>query len=227
MPGVREALETARSRQFVTRENSLLNLTYDLCGFKVRTMTVSDYVLLERSQSPFILRREPDMEALAKFLWILSPRFYQWNGERWFSFLHSVAAFFHGRKVARKFGKNIPESSELVVVAAFDYIDTMFFDSPASLAKGQESCLSYLTGWFDAMQSEYHFTSEQVWQMGLPELFQRLKAMQRRYNPSMPSFNKLQDSVTLFVIRGLRSKEFTLEDLKAGRVKVPIQFCRN
>lgn len=226
IPGLAEALVQAKSNQLVTRENSLLNLSYDLCGIKVRTMTIRDYVLLDRFGSPFISRSEPSMDDLALFLWVLSPQFDKWVNRKWFAFLRPVAAFFYGRKVRKAFGKNIPDTSEAVVVKCFEYIDIMFYDSPPAMVNGQESCLSYLTGWFDALQSEYHFSSEQVWAMGLPELFQRLNAIRQRNNPSVPSFNKGTDSIKLFVLRGLRSKEFTMEDLKAGKVKIP-SFSNN
>lgn len=115
----------------------------------------------------------------------------------------------------------MPESTEPVAVKCFEYIDTMFYDSPPALAGGHESCLSYLTGWFDAIQSEYNFSSEIVWSMGLPELFQRLNAIRQRNNPQVPQFNKGTDEVKLFILRGLRSKEFSMDDLKSGRVKIP------
>ena len=228
IPGLTEALAAAKSKQLVTRENSLLNLTYDICGFKVRTMTVLDYVLLERIGSPFVSRSEPTLDELAMFLWILSPQFPKWNRRKWLAFLQPVAAFIHGRKVRAMFGKNIPTTSEAAVEAAFGYIGAMFYDSPPGLAGGRESCLSYLTSWFDSIQHEYPaFTSEKVWEMGLPELFQRLNAIRLRNNPSVPSFNKGTDAVKLFILRGLRSKEFTIQDLAQGRVKMPESFSPN
>lgn len=225
IPGLNESLAIARHKQFITRENSLLNLPYDICGIKVRTMTILDYILLERSHSPFISRQEPTLEEIAFFLWALSPEFISYTGRTgwrgWLYFLEPVEAFFHGRKVKRMFGLNMPASSEPAVVKSFEYIDTMFYDSPPALASGQESCLGYLTGWFDAMQSEYHFSSEQVWSMGLPELFQRLNAIRQRNNPNVPQFNKDTDDVKLFILRGLRSKEFTIDDLSSGKVRLP------
>ncbi len=211
----------AKHKQFITRENSLLGLTYDLCGMTVRTMTIQDYVLLDRHACPFIHRVEPTAKDLALFLWILSPQFERWCNRRWFAFLQPVAAFLHGWKVRRRFCKNIPESSEPIVLKCFEYIETMFFDSPPALRGGGESCTSYLTGWFDSLQSEYKYTDEQVWSKGLPELFQRLNAIRQRLNPSVPNFNKNTDDVKAFVLRGLRSKEFTMDDLAEGRVKFP------
>lgn len=211
----------AKQKQFRTREDSLLGLTYDLCGMKVRTMTIRDYVLLDRMESPFIHRIEPNEKDLALFLWLLSPQFKKWCNRKWFSFLQPVAAFLHGRKVKRKFCRNIPESSEPIVLKCFEYIETMFFDSPPSLRGGGESCTSYLTGWFDSLQSEYKYTDVEIWSKGLPELFQRLNAIRQRNNPNVPSFNKQTDNVKAFVLLGLRRKEFTMEDLAQGRVKFP------
>lgn len=225
IPGLNEAIADAKRKQSTRRENALLNLTYNLHGFTVRTMTVRDYVLLDRANSPFISRREPDEYALAMFLWQLSPQFGSWVKRDKFPFYAQFLAFLHGRKVKKKFCRNIPESSEPVVISIFEYIDEMFMDSPPTLASGQESCLSYLTYWFDSLQSEYHFSNEQIWDMGLPELFQRLSAIRQRRFPQVPQFNKNTDAVRLWVLRGLRSKEFTLEDLSKGRVKMP--FSRN
>ena len=225
MPGVAEALLKAQSSQFTTRENSLLDLTYDLCGVKVRTMTIRDYVLLDKIGSPFLYRKEPSVDELGLFLWMLSPQFIKWvdgKGWRgWMPMLQPLAALFYGSKVRRMFGENPPVTTEPLVVECFKYIDTMFLDSPPSVANGSESCLSYLTGWFDSLQSEYRFTKDEVWTTGLPELFQRLNAIRQRRNPGVPAFNRKTDSVKAFVIRGLRNKEFTLDDLKAGKVVIP------
>ena len=227
IPGLAEAMAVAKGNQLVTRENSLLNLTYDIFGFKVRTMTVRDYVLLERFRSPFISRVEPTLDDLSFFLWALSPQFNKWLGRKWLGWLQPVAALFYGCKVRKAFGSKLPDTSEPAVVKCFEYIDTMFYDSPPALTKGGESCLCYLTGWFDAIQSEYHFPSEQVWAMGLPELFQRLNAIRQRRNPSAPTFNKGTDQVKIFILSGLRSKEFTMEDLAKGKVKIPVTFLSN
>lgn len=185
-------------------------------------MTVRDYVLLDRIGSPFVSRIEPTLADLAIFLWVLSPRFYFP-----FGIFRSLAAFLHGRKVRKAYGKDIPSTSEAIVIAAFDYVRTMFYDAPPAMSGGRESCISYLTGWFDAIQSEYYFTSDEVWNMGLPELFQRLAAIRQRNNPSIPTFNKDTDAVLVFIIRGLRSKQFSMDDLANNRVKLPDNLSYN
>jgi hypothetical protein len=226
VPGLMAALNQAREEQFLTRENSLLGLTYDLCGMTLRTMTVRDYVLLERFKSPFTNRLCPTDKDLALFLWVLSPQFQKWCDRKFFGWLQPVAAFLHGWKVKRRYCRNMPESSEPIAVKCFEYIDTMFFDAPPAMRGGGVSCLSYLTGWFDALQSEYTMSNDDVWNMGLPELFQRLNAIRQRKNPEVPSFNKGTDNVQLWLITGLREKQFTEAELRAGKVKIP-DFKRN
>lgn len=227
IPGIMAAMATAQAEQFRTRENSLLGLTYDVCGMTLRTMTVRDYVLLERFKSPFTNRLCPTDKDLALFLWVLSPQFPRWCNRKLFAFLQPAAAFLHGRKVLRKYCRNMPESSEPIAVKCFEYIETMFFDAPPAMRGGGVSCLSYLTGWFDSLQSEYHCSNEDVWNMGLPELFQRLNAIRQRKHPEVPTFNKSTDNIQLWLIRGLREKQFTEADLRAGKVKIPDNFNRN
>jgi hypothetical protein len=97
---------------------------------------------------------------------------------------------------------------------AFAYVDKIFLDRPAGIAKeGTSSGLLYLTSWFDAMQSEYNFTDQQVWKMELPRLFGRLKAISARHNPGEPEFNARQDALHALI---LKSKP---EDLTEGRIK--------
>ena len=228
IPGLKEVLEQARRKQCLVRESAMLNLSTNIFGFTVRAMTARDYVLLDKIGSPFISRIEPTMEDIGLFLWILSPNFLKWiKRSGWIRLLQPIAAFTYAHKVRNAFGKNIPETSEPAVVKCFEYIGQMFFDSPASIAGGQESCLSYLTSWFDSIQSEYHIPTDEVWNMTLPELFQRLSAIRQRNNPQAPNFNKETDAVKLWVMRGLKSNEFSMEDLKGGRVKLPETFSLN
>ncbi len=182
-----------------------------------------DYLILERGASPFLYRREPTMGDLAFFLWVLSPSFGKWCSEigwrkKWLLPVQNFQAYLYGRKVRKILGFNIPASSEAAVIGCFEYVDKMFIDAPPAITKGGESCLCYLTAWFDAMRSEYHCSKEEVWKTTLPQLFQNLKAINQRRNPSAPSFNKHTDQLKYFILRGLRSKAFTMDDLKEGRI---------
>jgi len=103
------------------------------------------------------------------------------------------------------------------MVAAFEYVERMFIDRPAGIAKnGADSGLLYLTSWFDAIQSEYKKTDEEVWRMPLPQLFARLKAMHQRHNPSEPDFNARQDALKAQIIRS----GLNLEELLKGKLSL-------
>jgi hypothetical protein len=210
IPGVKEAVAKARNEQFRTRQDGWLELLHDICGIKIRTMTVCDYVLLERERSPFINRCEPTEKDLALFLWILSPQFKPGKSKR-------IAAFLHGRKVHRLFCKDIPRTSEPAVIACFKYIDKMFADAPPTIKGGAESSLTYLTGWFDTLQSEYHCSEADVWAIGVPKMFQKLNAIMHRKNPNLPNFNQRTDRIKQEILNGLLEKRFTLDDLKNGK----------
>jgi hypothetical protein len=157
------------------------------------------------------------MDDLAFFLWFMSPKFKKYEDR---NLIRPLVAFLHSSKVGKKFGGNIPETSEPAVVRCFEYIDTMFFDSPpTAVQKGRESCICFLTNWFDIIQSEYHFSHEVMWNMGLPELFQRLAAIRLRNNPELAAANKNTDDIKAFIVRGLRNGQFTEDDLRSGKVK--------
>jgi hypothetical protein len=231
IPGYREALTEARRRLQEAREDAWLDLPTVIGGFTLRTMTVADFVLLDKRRSPFLFRTAPTLDDLKIFLWVLSPGFGRWlfgkGARRQFPTVQHLEAFLHGQRVHRAFGRNVPESSEAAAVACFAYIDKMFLDAPPEAGKGGESCGCYLGMWFDALQSEHHLSSDEIWRMPLPQVFQRLKSITRRKNPSVPEFNAYVDKLNGFVLTGLRSQAFTEEDLLAGRVKMPQLFGEN
>ena len=106
------------------------------------------------------------------------------------------------------------------IKTAFDYVDRVFIDRPAAIAReGTGVGLLYLTSWFDAQQSEYHFSDDVIWRMPLPVLFGRLKAIQQRLNPDEPDFNARQDALARQIQHALQSREFTEADLRAGKFK--------
>lgn len=117
----------------------------------------------------------------------------------------------------------LPEDSALAkaFAEAFAYVDRMFLDKPASIAKeGVSSGLLYLTSWFDAMQFNYHKPDAEVWKMPLPLLFGRLKAIQQRENPGEPDFNARQDALAAQIQRAIQTDNLTTEDVLAGKLKL-------
>ena len=73
VPGYAEALEAAREGEFTTRQDAWWNLSFDVGGVRLRTMTVQDYDVMQRIQSPFLLRQMPNPDEMLLFLWLLSP----------------------------------------------------------------------------------------------------------------------------------------------------------
>lgn len=117
---------------------------------------------------------------------------------------------------------SLPEACPLAsaLKEAFDYIDRIFLDKPAGIAKeGVGSGLLYLTSWFDSIQSEYTKTDDEVYRMPMPQLFGRLKAMQQRNNPGEPEFNARQDALAAHIQRAMQSDKLTAEDVLGGKLK--------
>lgn len=219
IPGFAAAVQNEATKQFRSRENAWLDLTHDICGMRIRVMTIRDYVLLDRIESPFLFRIAPTVQDLTMFLWILSPQFQ--SIQRWPGIVQHIAAFLHAKTVKRKFGRNVPESSDEACKAAFKYVDEMFADAPPYVDRNHgESSLCYLTHWYDIVMSEYTITEKEFWSLQIPKLFQLIAAIARRNNPHMPQFNKGPDAIKARLLRGLREKQFSLDDLKAGRVNL-------
>ena len=244
IPGFKAALDRARAEENSTREDNFLALNAVICGLPVRIMTLRDYVALLRNQSPFLHRIEPNHYDLVHFLWVLSPQIEKWhNHEGWrrplLKPLYHVERALHRRRVRRAIGARALErvvkkhhalygetdaSLQLkpdhpLAVAlkeCFDYIERIFFDLPVSNDKAPAIGLHYLNVWFHSMQSEYHLPTEEVWEMPMPRLLSRLKAIQRAKAP-VPDFNAMQDALISKVIRALRSG-MTEADIMAGKL---------
>lgn len=231
IPGYREALATARRQMSETRENAWLALPETIGGFTVRLMTVADYALLDRQRSPFLYRLAPTLDDLKIFLWVLSPSYGRWlfggDWRRQFPTVEAAVAFLYGQRIQRRLGRNLPESAEAAAVACFKYVDKLFLDAPPQAKNNGPSSGCFLAGWFDALQTEHKLTSEEIWRMPLPQMFQRLKAITQRHRQDVPDFNRFEDQLNGFVLRGLVRKEFTQEDLLAGKVKLPDAFGNN
>lgn len=243
IPGYREALQAAAEQEFKTREDNFLAFDTVISGEVVRCLPLRDYVALTRCKSPFLFRREPTHFDLEHFLWTLSPVTEKWNDSegwrkiKWFPTFYQFEKEKHRRRVRLAFQLRelektlvtnesetdqpyvLPESHPLSIAfeAAFDYIAKMFFDLP-SAGGGPESGLSYLTAWFDILQSEYKMPSEEIWRMPIPQLLSRLKAIQQRRNPKIPDFNARRDALNQQVQRALKDP-ITRAQLLKGEFK--------
>ncbi|MDE2099886.1 MAG: hypothetical protein KGL39_21715 [Patescibacteria group bacterium] len=215
IPGIQEAIAKARKEQALLREAAWKNLPTNICGFTVRMMTVSDYAVLDHYESPFLYRQAPNFAELALFLWALSPQCKAWN-ERRIQYGRSLSAFLYSRRV--RISINTDEKFVQAVKACFKHVENMFFDSPPSSGRqGHGGC--YLAQWFDFLQSEYRISDEEIWAMPLPQMFQRIRAIQLRKGVKLPEFNKVEDEVKQWVSSGISSGRFTYDDLAHGRVR--------
>lgn len=166
--------------------------------------------------------------------WLVGCRWSLFSLERWQIRIHSkilrhrlkisalerTAAEYFAANNGRRF--EIPEDCDFAraIVAAFAYVDRMFFDRPSGITKdGIGSGQLYLTSWFDAIQSEYRKSDDEVYRMTLPNLFGRLKAIAQRRNPSEPDFNARQDALVSKIQNALNRKEITQADLLEGKFK--------
>lgn len=244
IPGYREALNAATAAEYESRGNAWWNLTYDIGGLTVRTMTVRDYDVLIRVQCPILLRAVPSPEELLVFLWLLSPEVEKWHDPTgWrgmFPVLRrlSVRAF---RRKARKLLKldeiawqeaawkienpdkpfTIPEDSAFskAIAGCLSYLDTVFMDRPAGLkSNGLDSGLCYLTDWFCKLQREFGLPTAEIQQMPLPQVFARLKEITLTRRDHAPLFNARRDQLNQQVMAALRSG-MTEADLMAGKLQ--------
>ena len=209
IPGFTAALNKATAIDYAEMLEAWHVPTFDLCGWKVRTMTVEDYYALDLLNSPFVFGREPSLSEIAQFLWILSKPSHFRNifGLRLFS------AWLHGFRVKLEFGHSIKltpeglsiaESSEPFVIAAMDYIKKMFRDSPKGKT-GKPSPICFIASWMDAMQSEYGMSTAEVWAMPLPQLFQRMNAIRLRVNPENPGNNQAESQLGCRVVAAMKA----------------------
>jgi len=252
--GLTELLEQTREVETETREDAWLGITRVIAGQRVRVMTVQDYTALLQFSSPLLNRRLPSPEQFSFFLWVLSPEIQRWNEKqgwrKWraLSWIEKWQAKRHGQKVRRALKLDELEAQEaqwrakskltfalpddapftLAIKEAFKYVDELFLDRPPGLKKETgKSGLCYLTSWVDMLQSEYHLPTAEIWEMNIPVLFARLKAIQMRHNAKVPDFNVDRDKILQNIMLGLKRKLYTEEDLKSGRVDLVANRLRN
>ena len=242
VPGYAEALAAAKENEFTTREDAWWNLTFDLGGVRLRTMTVQDYEVLLRRRSPLLLRQMPLEKEMLLFLWLLSPENEEWERAtgRFANWRRERVRRRHERKCRKLLDLEsltwlvkthdlehpgetfiVPDDHPYAVMFGHcvRYIDRMFFDKPAGLAnKGAGSGMSYLTSWFCTLQREFHLPTAEIEKMPLPELFARVREVQATRNPTMPDFNKRVDALNKQVMDALRGG-MQIEDLMAGKLK--------
>lgn len=144
-------------------------------GFPVRIMTPRDYARLVCGRSPFLVGGVPTLEAVAQFLWMLSPDFTSDAEARDEFFARVLAA---------------PDDAALVSEIE-EYLDMVFCDMPPGKSGQKENAriASLPATLADIFENEYHWPPGAIDTQPIPALFQRLACIRHRHNPKLPVFD--------------------------------------
>lgn len=212
-------IKAARLQEARNRESAFKGTLFDICGLKVRQMTVRDFLILDVLHSPLITNQgTPSLSDLAQFLWIISPEIELWNNETgwrfdWLPFVRRICAYRHGRRIRKL-------NAYDATVAAYRYVSAMFQDAPAGSAQKGESYITFLAGWCDTLRSEYKCTEDEIFAMPLPKLFGYLRAMELRKNPEPRLVNRSAIEIRQQIVRGLNEGRFTIDDVMRDDFKL-------
>lgn len=187
-------LRAEQVKQAANRELDFLGRLHDICGIKIRTMTVLDFCLLTHKGSPLLYRINPTLADLSLFMAVLMP------GKR------SLLRLWRMGRRCRKL------NLEQWALRCFEYVEQMMADFPAGQAGG-ESFVSFVAYWCHAIQKTYHCDRATVLAMSLPELCQRLRLIKQDANPGAPEGNSKTDGMVNQILNDLNSGKFAMEDL--------------
>jgi hypothetical protein len=191
-------------RQASDRELDFLGRKHDICGIKIRAMTVLDFCILTHKQSPLLCRTNPSVAELWLFLWVLS--------------VGRKSSLWRAWLFGRRFRRIDPEQA---AVKCFDYVEQMLADVPAG-RDGGEASISFVASWCHAIRSAYRCSKEEVLNMSLPEVFQSLRAMKQAASPGAPEGNRKTDDMVNRILIDLRAGKYTLTDLRDGTAKLDL-----
>lgn len=215
IPAVREAIKRQTENQTTSREKAFLGRSHMILSIRIRTMSVMDFSILSHLRSPFLTRTNPSLVDLSMFLWVLTAAHRWWRTSG--RFLPGWCEAIHAWLFAKRCRRLAPEQAAL---ACFDYVDEMFADIPASAnTSSPGASVSCVAGWCGMMRSIMHCESEaEVLDMPLPKLFQYLRTAKQLNNPGALEGNRKVDGISNRIVRDLRDKIYTIEDLREGRV---------
>ena len=174
IPGFREAVE----RENAIRDAAFLDIPETICGIEVLPMTPRHFLLLDGIGSPFVVGGLPTAEAIAQFIWVVSPEFRVIRGWR-------------DRLAQYRFVKRCRKINWVDAVKAIDqYINDAFQDSPG--AKSGTSNLhdwSWVAALVDQIASTYHWSEVDILSIPVKRLFQYSRIVRRRDDPKAIFFN--------------------------------------
>lgn len=203
VPGLAEYIARKRYQTASERESAFLGKTHTVCGVKLRAMTVMDFTVLSHIKNPLLNNQNPTLKELLTFMWVLQAK----TPKRF----RLIRAWNFGRRCR----KLIPEQA---AIECLQYVDRMFADVPASCGKSEPNT-SLVASWCHTILSTYaSMTERDVFNMSLPKLWQYLRCIKQDRNPGAPEQNRSVDLIINGILEGLNRREFTADDLLAGRV---------
>lgn len=169
IPGLREAVE---KEKFI-RQAAFCGLPEIIEGIKVSPLAPRHLVILESIDSPFTSGRIPVPREVEECIWVLAECRFASRAKRW---------LFHHRLRKKNYNATLQ--------ALYDYFDESFQDAPSGRSsKSGISYYSFSAALVDVFASEYGWGMEEIFNSPVKQLFQFLKIIRRRANPSVPLFN--------------------------------------
>lgn len=179
IPGLTEALEEASKKEAFLRDLPFLDVTLEICGIEVKQFTPRHFILLDVGGSPFLQGGKITAEAVAQFLWVVSVDYC--GGDK------SACAGFARKIVEVGFDDAVTQIGE--------YLDEAFFDRPSSSSKSSAAVTSFLATLVDLIAGCYGWTREYILEKPFAELYQYVRRIQLRDNPSLALVNRFSDKV--------------------------------
>lgn len=186
---VRQSLIDAVQKERLIRDVSYLPVIEHICGFEVSPLTLTHYITLKTIESPFLPPfATPDPEDLARFLWLLNPRFSLDAKERkkfmkrCRVFMPPPAPLFNGRRAIQRWkNKSAVALARMAetVIAARAFIREAMQDQPGS--SGGNGVIQRPEFYSDAtsicaqLAREYGWSEDSILAMPTKRLFQYIK----------------------------------------------------
>jgi hypothetical protein len=127
--GWREGFKSAAQRLDEVRTTSLFSLQDELCGERVRAFTLTDWLVLDQANNPFVAGGPRTVAHAANIVWILSP---------WFR-RNSCFARFLRRVLFFRIMCRYRFNEGAIIDAVESFVDDAFIDSPGRFAKGKSA----------------------------------------------------------------------------------------
>lgn len=127
--GWREDFKEAARRLDEVRTNSLFNLPSVVCGQRVRDITITDWLILDQADNPFVAGGPRTVAHASNLLWLLSPSF---RRDSWLARLLRRRLIWKIMLWAR-----FDEGKVIDDVESF--VDDAFIDSPGRFENGKSS----------------------------------------------------------------------------------------